>query len=542
MSLGEKNLEEFNSQNSIEAEASYSDNENFKSSMIDAGNNSPPNTPPNELIGTGKFIGSRILQNNDERSPGLILEFQSKKILSATKFAGEEDPNSEFVYEASHENKKISDEAMLIAKRKRLMEKLKDLAATQPLKPLPDRGRLLQTQKLRPKRQDEINQSQVDADTEQNINTEFDSETLDMEEKTSSGHEDSQTTQPQDLSITHEISGSFNFPEDNLSLENRRNSIGCSEGDYLIKELEPKSPKIMSKAAGPDYTRNYEVQLIELTQVSDKLRDHNLELKLEIDSLAQELKKWKLRAFKSLSLFKQLTAELRHAGVEVEIENIEELFEDDQFFTQGKLTDSLKSNPVDVRPEGNDLNSVDCQDAKLEKVSASDQKQPNNVNLSTTLSSIEKAISKVSVAEETEDDLAAAIVAENLLRTKTSLPIVSGFLQKRSPSVLRGWQRRYFFLRDYNLYYSQNEVESESNWDETSLDKDVLNVISLVVVQSIAAKNEPTVFEIKARDPRTGQMRTYILKADTLNDRDRWVRDLNTHREHLLSTLRWSTT
>eukprot|EP00475_Leptophrys_vorax_P046289 TRINITY_DN9893_c0_g1_i1.p1 TRINITY_DN9893_c0_g1~~TRINITY_DN9893_c0_g1_i1.p1 ORF type:complete len:566 (+),score=110.77 TRINITY_DN9893_c0_g1_i1:36-1700(+) len=140
-----------------------------------------------------------------------------------------------------------------------------------------------------------------------------------------------------------------------------------------------------------------------------------------------------------------------------------------------------------------------------------------------------------------EDDLALAVVAENLRQTKDNLPKVHGFLQKKSPTILRGWQKRFFWVKDFKLYYAPNEVDTNTIVEEEKMNAEKgWNAISLVTIQTISSRPDDGEFQIRARDPRTGQMRNYVLKADSMNDRDRWVRDLNTHRDHLMSTLRWA--
>jgi hypothetical protein len=144
--------------------------------------------------------------------------------------------------------------------------------------------------------------------------------------------------------------------------------------------------------------------------------------------------------------------------------------------------------------------------------------------------------------QQAEDDLALAVIAENLKQTKDSLPDVKGYLQKKSPTMLRGWQKRYFWVKDFKLFYAPTEVDMNTVDEEKMSEKLGWNSISLVTVHSISAKPDSTdgEFIIRARDPRTGQMRNYVMKADSNGDRDKWVRDLNTHRDHLLSTLRWA--
>jgi hypothetical protein len=142
-----------------------------------------------------------------------------------------------------------------------------------------------------------------------------------------------------------------------------------------------------------------------------------------------------------------------------------------------------------------------------------------------------------------DDELAQKLITENVEAARKNLPALSGILLKRSPNMLRQWQKRHFWVRDFKLYYSHNEVKS-GKFDEEKLSQDKKSVsISLVTVHSITEKpdsEDSTEFQVRARDPRNGQMRTYILKAESVSDRDRWVRGLNAHRDCLMSTLRWA--
>jgi hypothetical protein len=108
--------------------------------------------------------------------------------------------------------------------------------------------------------------------------------------------------------------------------------------------------------------------------------------------------------------------------------------------------------------------------------------------------------------------------------------------------LLRGWQRRFFFIADYKLLYIKDETIPGELTAQQMAEKSLLNTISLLVMQDIVIKSDSPQFqfEISARDPRTGTLRSYLLRADTAVERERWVNGLNAHREHLLSTLRWA--
>eukprot|EP01083_Nonionella_stella_P079451 218029_1 len=141
-----------------------------------------------------------------------------------------------------------------------------------------------------------------------------------------------------------------------------------------------------------------------------------------------------------------------------------------------------------------------------------------------------------------EEELARIQMSESLQKSQKELPRLEGFLYKKSPAFHRGWQKRFVIVRDYNLFYSPDRVtfNSDSDMDSSKFS----NVISLLVVRcvrEIKSKGGPSRrFEIKARDPRSGDLRIYQWRASTLEECESWVDGLNQHLDLLHSMMRWA--
>eukprot|EP00455_Lapot_gusevi_P030435 TRINITY_DN3275_c0_g2_i4.p1 TRINITY_DN3275_c0_g2~~TRINITY_DN3275_c0_g2_i4.p1 ORF type:complete len:196 (+),score=98.52 TRINITY_DN3275_c0_g2_i4:65-589(+) len=117
------------------------------------------------------------------------------------------------------------------------------------------------------------------------------------------------------------------------------------------------------------------------------------------------------------------------------------------------------------------------------------------------------------------------------------LPELEGFIHKKSPAQFVGYQKRYVVVKDYNLYYSADVITIDNT---TISSNSNIHCLSLVVVNSITPGKKAVNFEISARDPDDGKLRCYKFKCDDAAERDRWVRGLNEHRNHLMTMLEWA--
>jgi hypothetical protein len=91
-----------------------------------------------------------------------------------------------------------------------------------------------------------------------------------------------------------------------------------------------------------------------------------------------------------------------------------------------------------------------------------------------------------------------------------------GVLKKKSPSLIKGYQKRYFMILKEKLVWFKNE-------NQTSDIKGSLIIAEITSVVPNGAKD----FEINYSG------RKFELRADTTDLRDEWVRSLKTLVEHL---------
>ncbi len=72
-----------------------------------------------------------------------------------------------------------------------------------------------------------------------------------------------------------------------------------------------------------------------------------------------------------------------------------------------------------------------------------------------------------------------------------------------------------------------------------------VNCVPLLVVRTIGRPKgkggkDDTQFEVEAQDSKTGELRNYLFKAKNAVERNRWVKELNVHRDFFLKMLRRS--
>ncbi len=129
--------------------------------------------------------------------------------------------------------------------------------------------------------------------------------------------------------------------------------------------------------------------------------------------------------------------------------------------------------------------------------------------------------------------MAQEVLSQELQRKQESLPELQGWIEKKSPTFARGWQKRWVIVREYNIFYGKNKTDIKDTKNEKERKK-FLNAIPLLVVQYIVGTDHSRSgrkFEIVARDPRTGDRRHYQWKAATREECDKWVNGLNEHKK-----------
>ena len=149
----------------------------------------------------------------------------------------------------------------------------------------------------------------------------------------------------------------------------------------------------------------------------------------------------------------------------------------------------------------------------------------------------------VSASKQAEMDREMQLRNEGL-----KLKLMAGWLEKRSPTYLMGWQKRYVAVTDFNMYYASFKFDcpfpSDPEQNKALLSQ--LNCVPLLVVKSIAARtfkskeSDDFSFEVQARDSKTGELRDYLFRANNAKVRDDWVASMNEHRDYMMKMLQWT--
>lgn len=96
--------------------------------------------------------------------------------------------------------------------------------------------------------------------------------------------------------------------------------------------------------------------------------------------------------------------------------------------------------------------------------------------------------------------------------------IMRGYLKKKSPTILKGFQKRFFMIVDDGNILAWCDDESVSAKPKGSIDIREIEGIKRV---------SSTDFEIKYGG------RSFVLRAESESDRERWIKGLNALQNYL---------
>merc|ERR1719471_863532 len=136
----------------------------------------------------------------------------------------------------------------------------------------------------------------------------------------------------------------------------------------------------------------------------------------------------------------------------------------------------------------------------------------------------------------------------NIKKQFDALPVLEGYLEKYSPHLFAGWQRRWVVVRDYYLFWAKKEVVLENNVSPLgSKNKGkFVNHIPLLTVQKIVKDDkEPNKFVITGQDRKSGGVREYVWRIPSTHgqsERMTWISGLQKHIDHLQLFMQWITT
>lgn len=137
--------------------------------------------------------------------------------------------------------------------------------------------------------------------------------------------------------------------------------------------------------------------------------------------------------------------------------------------------------------------------------------------------------------------MAQQVLQRDLDLRGQKLPELKGWIEKKSPTFARGWQKRWVIVKKFNIFYGKTQADIKDPDDAEERQK-FRNAIPLLVVLYIVATDPGKTgrkFEIVARDPRTGDRRHYQWRAATREECDKWVNGLNAHKKLLAAELQF---
>lgn len=122
---------------------------------------------------------------------------------------------------------------------------------------------------------------------------------------------------------------------------------------------------------------------------------------------------------------------------------------------------------------------------------------------------------------------------------KNKLPLLEAWLEKKQDHVPYQWQRRWVIVKDSHILWSdtQRKIKDPKNAKER---KKFNNSVSLMTISEIKpvtkSKSQRKFIIVVGRDGMKGnKKREYLWKCSTKDDRDNWVRGLQSHINHMHS-------
>lgn len=122
------------------------------------------------------------------------------------------------------------------------------------------------------------------------------------------------------------------------------------------------------------------------------------------------------------------------------------------------------------------------------------------------------------------------------------LPPLSGWVSKSLNSRLAVFSPVYFYVLDFNLFYSEARIE-RSDGDGLVSDAEVrcLPLVQITSVTNAVADKAPLGrFDVHWTDAERGESATLRCRCDTDAERDSWVTGLGAHKRQLDSMLKFN--
>jgi hypothetical protein len=103
--------------------------------------------------------------------------------------------------------------------------------------------------------------------------------------------------------------------------------------------------------------------------------------------------------------------------------------------------------------------------------------------------------------------------------------VLEGYLMKKSPGIMKGWQKRWFVVKANKLFYYP--------WQKAQIPLDKIELVDVKEIVDAMALNTT---EITKRESLRSffiktPARTYILMCENVEEKDNWIRELEARRK-----------
>jgi len=123
---------------------------------------------------------------------------------------------------------------------------------------------------------------------------------------------------------------------------------------------------------------------------------------------------------------------------------------------------------------------------------------------------------------------------------KDNLPILEAWLEKKSTSMARGYQRRWVIVRGSHLLWSdiQRDIKNPKDAKERRKFNNSINIMSIKDIQPVTkGKTQRKFTLIVGTSGIKNKRKEYLWKCATKEDRDFWVKGLQKHINHMKSVV-----
>ena len=127
-------------------------------------------------------------------------------------------------------------------------------------------------------------------------------------------------------------------------------------------------------------------------------------------------------------------------------------------------------------------------------------------------------------------------IAEN----KANLPVLEAWLEKKSSSLARGYQKRWVIVRGSHLLWSdiQRDIDNPKSMKERKKWNNSINIMSIKDIQPVTkGKTQRKFTLIVGTSGIKNKKKEYLWKCATKEDRDYWVMGLKKHINHMKSVV-----